>query len=64
MAKVVEGVGKTYDEAVKNGLDKIGLSQEEVIEALENHYQFVEQTDEHAFNVLEDFTPKVKHLVK
>lgn len=40
------------------------LSQEEVIEALENHYQFVEQTDEHAFNVLEDFTPKVKHLVK
>ena len=30
MARVVEGVGKTYDEAVKNGLDRIGLSKESV----------------------------------
>ena len=38
MAKVVEGVGKTYDEAVKNGLDKIGLSENEVtIEIVKEH---------------------------
>ena len=40
------------------------LSQEEIVEKLENHYQFVEQTDEHAFNILDNFTPKVKHLIK
>jgi len=40
------------------------LNQEEILETLENHYQFVEQNDEHVINVLEKFTPKVKHLVK
>ena len=40
------------------------LSQEEIVEKLENHYQFVEQTEGHSFNVIDDFTPKVKHLVK
>ena len=30
MAKVVESIGKTYDEALKNGLSQIGLSEDEV----------------------------------
>lgn len=30
MAKVVESIGKTYDEALKNGLEQIGLTEEEV----------------------------------
>ncbi len=30
MAKVVESIGSTYDEALKSGLEQIGLSEEEV----------------------------------
>ena len=30
MAKVVESIGSTYDEALKNGLEQIGLSEDEV----------------------------------
>ena len=30
MAKVVESVGKTFDEALKNGLEQIGLTEDEV----------------------------------
>ncbi|MBR3281000.1 MAG: protein jag [Clostridia bacterium] len=30
MAKVVESIGKTYDEALKNGLSQIGLTEDDV----------------------------------
>ncbi len=30
MAKVVESVGKTYDEALKNGLEQLGLNEDDV----------------------------------
>jgi len=30
MAKVVESIGKTYDEALKNGLEQLGLTEEQV----------------------------------
>ncbi len=30
MARVVESIGSTYDEALKNGLEQIGLSEEQV----------------------------------
>ena len=30
MAKVVESIGKTYDEALKSGLEQIGLTEDEV----------------------------------
>ena len=30
MAKVIESVGKTYDEALKNGLEQIGLTEDDV----------------------------------
>ena len=36
MAKVAEGIGNTYDEAVKDALSKVGLSKENVsIEMIE-----------------------------
>ena len=30
MAKVIESIGKTYDEALKNGLEQIGLTEDDV----------------------------------
>lgn len=53
MAKVVEGVGKTYDEAVKNGLDRIGLSKDEVI------IEVVKEPKKTFFSILEPRQVKV-----
>ena len=53
MAKVVEGVGKTYDEAVKNGLDKIGLSKDEVT------IEVVKEPKKTFFSILEPRQVKV-----
>lgn len=53
MAKVVEGVGKTYDEAVKNGLDKIGLSENEVT------IEIVKEPKKTFFSILEPRQVKV-----
>ena len=53
MAKVVEGVGKTYDEAVQNGLDKIGLSKDEVT------IEIVKEPKKTFFSILEPRQVKV-----
>jgi len=53
MAKVVEGVGKTYDEAVRNGLDKIGLSEDEVT------IEIVKEPKKTFFSILEPRQVKV-----
>ena len=53
MAKVVEGVGKTYDEAVQNGLDKIGLALEEVT------VEIVKEPKKTFFSILEPRQVKV-----
>ena len=53
MAKVVEGIGKTYDEAVKNGLEKIGLKEEEVI------IEIVREPKKTFFSILEPRQVKV-----
>ena len=62
MAKVVEGVGKAYDEAVKNGLDKIGLSENEVT------IEIVKEPKKTFFSILEPRQVKVtiteKEVVK
>lgn len=53
MAKVAEGVGKTYDEAVQNGLDKIGLSKDEVI------IEIIKEPKKTFFSILEPRQVKV-----
>lgn len=53
MAKVVEGVGKTYDEAVQNGLDKIGLSKDEVV------IEIIKEPKKTFFSILEPRQVKV-----
>lgn len=53
MAKVVEGVGKTYDEAVQNGLDKIGLGKDEVT------IEIVKEPKKTFFSILEPRQVKV-----
>lgn len=62
MAKVVEGIGKTYDEAVKDGLDRIGLSKDEVI------IEVVKEPKKTFFSILEPRQVKVtiteKEVVK
>ncbi len=53
MAKVAEGIGKTYDEAVQNGLNKIGLSKEEVT------VEIVKEPKKTFFSILEPRQVKV-----
>lgn len=53
MAKVAEGVGKTYDEAVQNGLDKIGLSKDEVT------IEIIKEPKKTFFSILEPRQVKV-----
>ena len=53
MAKVAEGIGKTYDEAVQNGLDKIGLSKDEVT------IEIVKEPKKTFFSILEPRQVKV-----
>ena len=55
MAKVAEGIGKTYDEAVQNGLEKIGLKKEEVL------IEMVKEPKKTFFSILE--TRKVKVVI-
>ncbi|MBR6252496.1 MAG: KH domain-containing protein [Clostridia bacterium] len=50
MAKVVESIGKTYDEALKNGLEQIGLTEDDVnIEIIKD----ASQTKKSFFSILE-----------
>ena len=50
MAKVVESIGKTYDEALKNGLEQIGLTEDDVnIEIVKD----ASQTKKSFFSILE-----------
>ena len=50
MAKVVESIGKTYDEALKNGLSQIGLTEDDVtIEIIKD----ASQTKKSFFSILE-----------
>ena len=53
MAKVAEGIGKTYDEAVQNGLDKIGLSKDEVT------IEIIKEPKKTFFSILEPRQVKV-----
>ena len=53
MARVVDGVGKTYDEAVQDGLSKIGLSKDEVT------IELVKEPKKTFFSILEHRQVKV-----
>jgi spoIIIJ-associated protein len=54
MALSVEGIGKSYDEALKDGLQKIGLSKEEV------EIELIEEPKKRFFSILEPKQIKVK----
>ena len=54
MAKVAEGIGNTYDEAVKDALGKIGLEKNQVT------IELVEEPKKRFFSILEHRTVKVK----
>ena len=53
MARVSEGIGKTYDEAVQDGLNKIGLSKNEV------NIEIVREQKKTFFSILEPRQVKV-----
>lgn len=53
MARVSEGIGKTYDEAVQDGLNKIGLSKNEV------SIEIVKEPKKTFFSILEPRQVKV-----
>ena len=53
MARVSEGIGKTYDEAVQDGLNKIGLSKSEV------SIEIVKEPKKTFFSILEPRQVKV-----
>lgn len=53
MARVSEGIGKTYDEAVQDGLNKIGLSKNQVT------IELVKEQKKTFFNILEPRQVKV-----
>ena len=54
MAKVAEGVGKNYDEAVNDALSKIGLTKEQVT------IELIEEPKKRIFSILEHKQIKVK----
>lgn len=54
MAKVAEGVGSTYDEAVKDALNKIGLEKNKVT------IELIEEPKKRFFSILEHRTVKVR----
>lgn len=54
MAKVAEGIGNTYDEAVKDALDKVGLSKEKVT------IELIEEPKKRFFSILEHRQVKVR----
>ena len=54
MAKVAEGVGNTYEEAVKDALGKIGLEKDKV------SIELIEEPKKRFFSILEHRTVKVR----
>lgn len=54
MAKVAEGIGSTYEEAVKDALSKIGLSKDKV------SIELIEEPKKRFFSILEHRTVKVR----
>ena len=54
MAKVAEGIGNTYDEAVKDALSKVGLKKEEVT------IELIEEPKKRFFSILEHRQVKVR----
>ena len=54
MSRVAEGVGKTYDEAVKNALDIIGLKKSQVM------IEIIKEPKKTFFSILEHSQVKVK----
>lgn len=54
MAKVAEGIGNNYDEAVKDALSKIGLSKEQV------SIELIEEPKKRFFSILEHKQVKVR----
>lgn len=54
MAKVAEGIGKTYDEAVKDALNKVGLTKEQV------SIEMIEEPKKRIFSILEPRQVKVR----
>ena len=54
MAKVAEGIGKNYDEALQDALSKIGLGKNDV------NVEIIEEPKKRIFNILEHKQIKVK----
>ena len=54
MAKVAEGIGKNYDEALEDALSKVGLKKEEVT------VELIEEPKKRIFSILEHKQVKVK----
>ena len=54
MSRVAEGIGKTYDEAVKNALDNIGLKKSQVM------IEIIKEPKKTFFSILEPRQVKVK----
>ena len=54
MAKVAEGVGKNYDEALSDALSKVGLTKDKVT------VELIEEPKKRIFNILEHKQVKVK----
>lgn len=54
MAKVAEGIGSTYDEAVKDALSKVGLEKSKV------SIELIEEPKKRFFSILEHRTVKVR----
>ncbi|MBQ9315056.1 MAG: KH domain-containing protein [Clostridia bacterium] len=54
MAKVAEGIGNTYEEAVKDALSKIGLEKNQV------SIEMIEEPKKRFFSILEHRTVKVR----
>ena len=54
MAKVAEGVGKNYDEALEDALSKVGLKKEQVT------VELIEEPKKRIFSILEHKQVKVK----
>ena len=54
MAKVAEGIGNNYDEAVKDALNKIGLTKEQV------SIELIEEPKKRFFSILEHKQVKVR----
>ena len=54
MAKVAEGIGKSYDEAVADALNKVGLTKEQV------SVEIVEEPKKRLFSILDPKQVKVR----